>query len=260
LLSGLLILLFFGGTAFGLSVGKTVLAAGVPTPAVPHIIGSGDELVPFETCGIAGSNANRCCYSKSKPVRGLWLLRKIPWIGGEIDALTGINDTTGKFQNPCIIGQPSTNDYSLKSCVCGSPQSVKPVKALVELCKQYIKPKTVIGNNGQKKTQNQLKSCVNCAQRGGYLSAIGCIPLKVNSLFASFLINIGIGLAGALAFLCIIYGAISLQTSQGNPEKVKKARETITSCIVGLLFIIFSIFILRVIGVDILKIPFLSGK
>jgi hypothetical protein len=44
-------------------------------------------------------------------------------------------------------------------------------------------------------------------------------------------------------------------TSQGNPEKVQAAREQLTSAIVGLLFIIFSLAILTIIGVDILKLP-----
>ena len=46
-----------------------------------------------------------------------------------------------------------------------------------------------------------------------------------------------------------------MQTSQGNPEKLKKAQEMLTSCIMGLMLIIFSVLILRLIGVDILKIP-----
>ncbi len=46
--------------------------------------------------------------------------------------------------------------------------------------------------------------------------------------------------------------------SSGNPEKVQAAREQLTSAVVGLLFIIFSITILQVIGVDILHIPGLN--
>jgi len=46
-----------------------------------------------------------------------------------------------------------------------------------------------------------------------------------------------------------------MQSSQGNPEKLKKSQDMITSCIMGLMLIIFSIFILKLIGVDILKIP-----
>jgi hypothetical protein len=64
----------------------------------------------------------------------------------------------------------------------------------------------------------------------------------------------GVGLAGIAAFLCIIYAAFILQTSRGNPERIKKAREYLTNCIIGLLIIIFAVFVLRLIGVDILQI------
>ena len=43
--------------------------------------------------------------------------------------------------------------------------------------------------------------------------------------------------------------------SRGDKEKLQAARETITAAIVGLLFIVLSIVILEIIGVDILKIP-----
>jgi hypothetical protein len=69
------------------------------------------------------------------------------------------------------------------------------------------------------------------------------------------LLGWGVGLAGLIALACIIYSTFVLQTSGGNPERIKKAREYLTSCIVGLLLIIFSVFILNVIGVNILQIP-----
>jgi hypothetical protein len=65
----------------------------------------------------------------------------------------------------------------------------------------------------------------------------------------------GIGLAGGVAMLCIMYSAFRMQTSQGNPEAIKKAQETLTSCITGLVLIIFSVLILRIIAQDILRIP-----
>jgi hypothetical protein len=55
--------------------------------------------------------------------------------------------------------------------------------------------------------------------------------------------------------LGIIFSAFQIQISQGNPEKIKKAREMLTSFVIGLLVIIFSVFILRLIGVDLLRIP-----
>jgi len=50
------------------------------------------------------------------------------------------------------------------------------------------------------------------------------------------------------------WGAFLYITSQGNPDQLQKAKETIVSAIGGLLFIIFAVFLLRLIGFDILKI------
>ena len=41
--------------------------------------------------------------------------------------------------------------------------------------------------------------------------------------------------------------------SAGDPEKMQAGKEMITSAVSGLLIIIFAVFILRVIGVDILQ-------
>jgi hypothetical protein len=43
--------------------------------------------------------------------------------------------------------------------------------------------------------------------------------------------------------------------SQGNPEKIQAAREQLTAAIVGLMFVVFSLVILQVIGYDILRLP-----
>jgi cell division protein FtsX len=64
-----------------------------------------------------------------------------------------------------------------------------------------------------------------------------------------------LGLAGGIAVILIIIAGYRLMASQGNPEAVQAAREQIISAIVGLVFVIFSLVILQVIGVDILKIP-----
>lgn len=63
---------------------------------------------------------------------------------------------------------------------------------------------------------------------------------------------------GGIAFLLLFGGGFTLITSSGDPEKLNKGKETIISALTGLLFIIFSLFLLRFIGVDILQIPDIS--
>ena len=51
------------------------------------------------------------------------------------------------------------------------------------------------------------------------------------------------------------FGAVRIVTSAGNPSGINAGREMIISAISGLLFIIFSVTILNIIGVETLKIP-----
>jgi len=98
---------------------------------------------------------------------------------------------------------------------------------------------------------------VECAGDGGkgIQTALGCIPTKNITQFVGWLLKFAIGIGGGIAFLLIIFGAIKVLTSSGRPEKIKEGQEIITSAIMGLLFIIFSLFLLQLIGVKILQIP-----
>lgn len=89
---------------------------------------------------------------------------------------------------------------------------------------------------------------------GGILTAIGCIPTEPTALVQG-IIKVAIGAGGGIALLLMIYGAFQMITSAGNPDGVKKGHEQITSAVIGLLFIIFAVMLLKVIGVDILQIP-----
>lgn len=94
-----------------------------------------------------------------------------------------------------------------------------------------------------------------CNGQDGINTAIGCIPIDSGASFAEWLLPRLLGVMGGVAFLLMLYGAFLMITSAGDPEKVKAGQETITSALTGLIFAIFSLFILRLIGVDILRIP-----
>jgi hypothetical protein len=86
-------------------------------------------------------------------------------------------------------------------------------------------------------------------------TAIGCIPvLGANGQndFLVFLLKWAVGIGGGIAFLLIVYAGFMIMTAAGSPDRLKAGQELLTSAISGLILLVFSIFILKFIGVDIL--------
>jgi hypothetical protein len=247
---------------------------------------------PGKNCGIPDANngtnsKNACCISTITqfgidPSTG----SNIPVIG---DLVSGIADSMSKFidkvpfsffpdeavQNlhlptwgnlktaisgvkPCIEdGIPTPKNVGGKSmCFCKSPEGAG-LRKITKLCDMITNPtevehcrSCVVGTYAQDadgKDLNYIK---------GVWTSIGCInTTSPKDFIEKTVFGLGIGLAGTVSLFCIIYAAFQVQLSQGNPEKLKKSQEMMTSCITGLILILFSIFILRVIGVDILRLP-----
>lgn len=230
--------------------------------AIPYVPGK-DTPVPGVNCGDSTSEEiNKCCYNSPVPDPNLDLIReaaaKKPLLSQIADLATPVEHlislamkkfSLNKLQayiDPCVIGSPSDLKDASK-CICVKTPD-DPLNTLIPLC-------------GNIKSDGEADECRRCFQgRGdqpvGVWTGAGCIYANTKSFIEKTVFGWGIGLAGTIALFCIIYSAFQIQISQGNPEKLKKAQETLTSCIVGLMLIIFSVFILKVIGVDILKIPF----
>lgn len=99
--------------------------------------------------------------------------------------------------------------------------------------------------------QNNLRDQIKCAAVDTGIGKINTDPFE----FVKSILSLLLSVSGGITVIFIIIAGYRLMTSQGNPEAVKAAQEQLTSAIVGLLFIIFSLVILQVVGVDILHIP-----
>ena len=99
-------------------------------------------------------------------------------------------------------------------------------------------------------------NAASCPTAGGehIFTGIGCIHTAPDWL-ASGLLDAAIKMGGGVAFIFLLIGAFHLITSGGEPEHIEHAKEQITAAIAGLLLIVFSVVILRVVGIDILGIP-----
>ena len=92
----------------------------------------------------------------------------------------------------------------------------------------------------------------------GVETGLGPIPTDPTCLVKWILKN-AILMGGGIAFLLSLFGGVSIILAGGNPEKINAGKEIIGSALTGLLFIIFSVFLLRFIGLDILQLPGFSN-
>ena len=158
----------------------------------------------------------------------------------EVTALIGYSGTGGlnTRDNP-IKNANLLFQYSCDEIEC----SITPMSREYELCDQIPTNKI-----------EERDRCYDCFSKEGIWTAVGCISNEPSNIIST-IIEIGMVIAGGVVLIIIFVASFMLSTSQGDPNKTKEAKELITSAIVGLLFIIFSITILQFIGVSILHIP-----
>ncbi len=93
--------------------------------------------------------------------------------------------------------------------------------------------------------------CVSPDSTPGIPTALGCLSYYPES-FIRQIMPWSVRLAGSIAFLLIIAAAFQHSTAAGDPEKMQKSSEMLSSAIAGLIIIIFATVLLHAIGVDIL--------
>ncbi len=249
---------------------------GVPKPSPEVEVDSEISPIPEIDCGFAGDpEKSQCCDDVAQDIiraQGETIETGMPSIVEELfqPVLRVMFDRGSPvMRDPllnsvaprCYVGVHATTADG--ECVCvpqeERTESEDTVQALESLCDNFIVPDNEMPDGLAERMLRERENCFSCASIGGYYSTIGCIPADL-STFIGFLLTFGVGLGGLVTFGCVIYSAIMLQTSRGEADAIQKAREQLTSCIVGLIMIIFSVFILRVIGVDLLRLPGFAGS
>lgn len=230
-------------------------------------------------CGLGDSNdpeLQKCCV----PIKGSVKIN-VPVVGVNVaapveglvniflDIVIGITKVIANTQEDimhlvdndatpyCIVGNPTADPYT-DSCNCEVPKKGGTTfeKKAKELCNSIITlaEKTKCGECFDGQTLKE-----GTTPHAGIWTGFGCMSTNLSIFVERNVFGPILGIAGMISLACIIYAAFLIQTSQGNPEQITKAQELLTSCIMGLIMIIFSIFILRLIGVDILRLPSFGG-
>jgi|GEM_PF-1144123 len=116
------------------------------------------------------------------------------------------------------------------------------------LNKLKIPPSPVCADYDETAGSNTLGSCQTIN------TAIGPLNIQLSE-FTKTIFSLLLSVSGLIILYIVIRSGYILLFSQGNAEKVKEAQDRLTSAVVGLLFLIFSLIVLQTIGVDILHIP-----
>ena len=159
----------------------------------------------------------------------------------EVTLPKNAGDVTGTKKNVMVYPYSQTASLRCDDSDAECKTNLDSV-ASYELCSQI------------KKDTDQFTACKTCFESQGIWTAVGCIPSDPESVITT-IITIGLAAGGGIVLIMILVGSFMLSVSQGDPNKTKEAKEIITSAIIGLLFVIFSVTILQFIGVEILHIP-----
>jgi hypothetical protein len=107
---------------------------------------------------------------------------------------------------------------------------------------------TIAYLQADEENQLELKSC---REQGGLYIAIGCVdPTPIGIITGA--IRISFGVLGGVALLQIILAGIAYQS--GEEARIQTARNRVFATIGGVSLLVFSVLVLRIIGVNILDV------
>jgi hypothetical protein len=171
---------------------------------------------------------------------------------GTTTSITPSTDSCGQIGQACCENPSRAPRFYCKN---GQPQ-METGRSQTCVCIAASKPKVSAPSTPSTSSTTPNSSDPTCDIKGkkGIETAIGCIPIEDTNSLLGFILKWAIGIGGGIAFLLILVAGFQIMTSTGDPKRLQAGKELLTSAIAGLILLIFSVFILRIIGVDILGI------
>ncbi|GEM_PF-6486249 len=232
-------------------------ADGLPAGTGVHIFNI-SQTQNIEIPGINRPGKYRMTISSLRP-------SKLLCISNAIDVVASATPTPGPTITP---GGPTLTPVLTPASACTPPGKDPSTgrcldnNCILSFSNTCIQPGVVLPTSAPARTAPSLTPTAPpfpCEQKDGrnckaVKTAIGNITTDPAE-FIKTIFTVLLSMAGGWATYLFITAGYQLMFSQGDPENVKEAHEKITSALVGLVFMILSIGILRVIGLDIFGLP-----
>jgi hypothetical protein len=208
----------------------------------------GDPLGRSFTCETSSGrqccNTRHACDEAGGTVESCYVVGALPTTGG------APNMCRDPFPVHCIRNRSATEAEDLccrtnADCETSSGNSIGRAESdPYRLCEQV--------------SVNDRQACELCINRNSIWTSIGCISTEGGQT-VRHLIVLALGMAGGIGLLMIIASGAMFTLSKNDPKKVGDAKELLSSVVIGLVFIAFSVTILQFIGVTVLRIPGFGG-
>ncbi len=172
-------------------------------------------------------------------------------------------DVTASISNMCPANCPSilltTTTYYCSCggigktcCPAGNAAGAASCSQNGSTCQAGTCSQPSSGGGGQTQQMTVVDTCSATGGGAGIPTAIGCIPIGDITALTTFVMRWLLGIGGGIAFLMILVAGFQIMTSSGDAKRLVTGQELLTSAVAGLVLIVFSIFVLRLIGVNIL--------
>lgn len=110
-------------------------------------------------------------------------------------------------------------------------------------CRKCLYP--VIGDSAAE--ENKTLIGLPTPDPNHYYTSLGCLSTDPGE-FAGQAAKFFFSIVGGIAFLYFLYGAGIIATSRADPERLNHGKRIVYGSIVGLLFVLFSVFIIRFVA------------
>jgi len=109
--------------------------------------------------------------------------------------------------------------------------------------------------------KNKSYTVFGCLQMGAACDTSSdpdCVAKSGAASFANFFLNFFTTIVGGIAFLAMVFGGIKVMFAKGDPEAMREGKRYVYGAILGLIVVTMSVLIVKIIGGNLLQIPYLQ--
>lgn len=146
--------------------------------------------------------------------------------------------------------------------VCGYCQNMEQAPASWESCAQCLyntnDPNVTLANDPDSSKAYTVFGCLQIGANCDTDLDPDCLTKAGAASFANFFLNFFTTIIGGLSFLAMLFGGAKVMLARGDVDAMREGKRYVYGAILGLIVVVSSVLIIKIIGGSMLQIPFLQ--